>query len=466
MKTLNLGFKMPLNAATRAFAFLGMRGGGKTYGGAVFAEEFADVNVPFVVFDPIDVWWGLKVAADGKGKGLPVVVFGARHADIPLTRDMGKLIAQAVVRDNVNVIISTLGIEGGKTAERQIIADFSEELLSINNTPRHIFIEEAHEYLPQRVFGAAGKVFNAVSNLVVMGRNQGIGVTLLNQRAATVNKDVLTQVDTLVAFKNTSPQDRKALSEWMEHNSDPAVFKKFAAQLSSLGKGECWVWSPEFLNVFEKAKIRPRRTFHPDREKLGVDFKMPVLDQMDVAGFVQKFTASVKKEEKLTKKEAKARAQRQALEPEEEFEPAAMGMTHYGSVPAGYLSPQEVQALKNRHESEMINAAGEVGRLQKIIENVRRAIGADSMVQIVSGGDFSPMVAGNSKNEMLVVDLPLYEKSLMEVVMKHPNVPFTRSQWALKAGKSVRSSALSPAIRKLVKLNLITKQGDDYIYNI
>ena len=64
-----------------------------------------------------------------------------------------------------------------------------------NNLPRHVFIEEAHEFIPQRVSGALGKTFNAVSNLVVMGRNRGIGVTLINQRAATINKDVLTQLD-------------------------------------------------------------------------------------------------------------------------------------------------------------------------------------------------------------------------------------------------------------------------------
>lgn len=458
---LNLGtFKMPLNAATRAFAFLGMRGGGKTYAGAVFAEEFAKVNIPFVVFDPIDVWWGLKVAADGKGKGLPVVVFGARHADIPLTRDMGKLIAQAVVRDNANIVISTLGIEGGKTAERQIIADFSEELLAINNTPRHVFVEEAHEYLPQRVMGAMGRTFNAVANLVVMGRNMGIGVTLLNQRAATVNKDVLTQCDTLVAFKNTSPQDRKALTDWMEQNSEPAMFKKFLASLSSLGKGEGYVWSPEFLNVFEKMKIRKRETFHPDREKIGMDFKMPVLDQIDVAGFITKFTtlaadkkkADEKPVKKLTKAEQKKEDERRTIE-------------HTASIkemiPEGWVSPEEVRGLNNKHESEMIGANAEIRRLTSLIENVSRMLGGN--VVHISGGDFSPMVAG-SKNESIVQDLPPYEKSLMEAIMKHPNVPFTRGQWAIKAGKSAKSSALSPAIYRLIKLNLVTKRGDDYIY--
>ena len=77
---ISLGsIKIPINAATKTFAILAKRGAGKSYTGAVLAEEFAKVNIPFVVFDPIDVWWELRLAADGKGKGLPVVVFGLEH---------------------------------------------------------------------------------------------------------------------------------------------------------------------------------------------------------------------------------------------------------------------------------------------------------------------------------------------------------------------------------------------------
>src|SRR3990167_8566390 len=275
---LNLGsIQIPINAATKTFAILAKRGAGKTYTGAVLAEEFYKNNIPFVVFDPIDVWWGLRVAANGKDKGLPVVVFGTEHADIPLNREMGREIARAIVKENVSCVISTMGIQGGKTAERHLIAEFSEEILNINNTPRHIFIEEAHEYVPQRVFGGLGKTFNAVSNLVVMGRNRGLGVTLINQRAATINKDVLTQLDTLLVFRNVSPQDRKALKEWVEHHSAEGDFEKFMQSLPSLPTGEGWIWSPEFLHIFERIEIRKRETFHPDREKLGDEFTMPQL---------------------------------------------------------------------------------------------------------------------------------------------------------------------------------------------
>jgi hypothetical protein len=56
------------------------------------------------------VWWGLRLAKGGESQGCPAVVFGLKHADIPLTRDMGREIAQATLRENVFCVISTFGM--------------------------------------------------------------------------------------------------------------------------------------------------------------------------------------------------------------------------------------------------------------------------------------------------------------------------------------------------------------------
>src|SRR3990167_3157237 len=289
MNKLNIGtIQIPINAATKTMAVLAKRGAGKTYTAAVMAEEFYKSSIPFVVIDPIDVWYGLRVAANGKDKGLPIVVFGARNADIPLTRDMGREIARAIVKDNVSCVISTYGMP--KVAYRHLVAEFAEELLNINNRARHIFIEEAHEFVPQRVFGAMSKTFSAVESLVVMGRNKGLGVTLINQRAATVNKDVLTQLDTLIALRSVGPQDRKALQEWVEAHGAEGDFQEFMRSLPSLPTGEAWLWSPEWLGVFERIKIRKRETFHPDPEKIGANFQVPHIEQSDVQEFIANFS--------------------------------------------------------------------------------------------------------------------------------------------------------------------------------
>lgn len=432
MNKLNLGnIQIPINSATKTFAILAKRGAGKTWTAAVLAEEFFKNNIPFITFDPIDVWWGLRLDKNGKDKGLPIVVFGLEHADIPLDRDMGRKIAQAIIKENISCVISTFGMP--KVAQRHLIAEFAEEFLNINNSPRHVFIEEAHEFVPQRVFGGLGKTFNAVSNLVVMGRNRGIGVTLINQRAATINKDVLTQLDSLLCFQNVSPQDRRALQDWVEYHSAEGDFEKFMKSLPSLPKGEGWIWSPEFLGIFERIKIRKRETFHPDREKLGDKFVMPNLDQVDIQSFISRFL-SMSKEKKDKSVKVEEKKQELVQEP---------GI--------------DLISLRNEYESKLMQKDIEIRKRDEMIEQIRRLIG-------ISVGTIS--VISSSKNDALIENLPSYEKAIMEAIRKHPDIPFTRAQLAVKANKSYTSSAYLSAVAKLLKLHLIQKEGNDLVYKL
>lgn len=427
--TINLGtLKMPINSATKTFAILAKRGAGKSYTGAVLAEEFYKNKIPFVVFDPIDVWWGLKLNKDGKSKGLPVVVFGLEHADIKIDRDMGRKIAQAVVKHNISCVISTFGMP--KVAQRHLIAEFAEEILNINNTPRHIFIEEAHEYVPQRVFGGLGKTFNNVSNLVVMGRNRGLGVTLINQRASTINKDVLTQLDSLLAFRNVAPQDRKALKDWVEYHTAEGDFDKFMDSLPSLPTGEGWIWSPEFLGVFEKIKIRQRETFHPDREKLGEQFKMPELEQTDVQEFIKEFKQDIK----LVKK-----ADDKNIEDKEEKKDS-----------------QEVLLLRNEYESKILQKDLEIRKRDDLINSIRKMLGVNE----------SNLVVSNIQSSNLQMWLEKLGDSgasrILKFLAEKSGLKFTRSQIGLAVGMSAKGGSFLTYISTL-KRNLLIKEENGFI---
>ena len=72
--------------------------------------------------------------------------------------------------------------------------------------------------------------------------------------------DVLTQIDTLLAFRNTAPQDRKALREWVEHHAAEGDCEQCMQSFPSLPTGEGWIWSPEFLGSFERIKVCARAT--------------------------------------------------------------------------------------------------------------------------------------------------------------------------------------------------------------
>lgn len=445
MKELNIGtIKIPINAATKTFALLAKRGAGKSYTGAVMAEEFAKNGIPFVVFDPIDVWWGLRLAANGKDKGLPVVVFGLEHADIQIDREMGRKIAQAVVNKNISCVISTFGMP--KVAQRHLIAEFAEEILTINNTPRHIFIEEAHEFVPQRVMSGNAKCFSAVEKLVTMGRNRGLGVTLINQRSATINKDVLTQLDTLIALRSVGPQDRKALEEWVEYHSAEGDFKKFIESLPSLPTGEAWIWSPEFMNTFEKIKIRKRETFHPDREKLGDNFVMPELDSQDIEGFIREFTKVTE-----TKKESIS----QKKEVAEELHNFVQEKT-----------TDNILRMKNEHESQLIEKDSEISRLKndvyKLSEVIRVAVN-------VLGGQ--PATSISTAINQSSVDLWISKlgnggrAKVFKLFIDNPGRKFTRQQIGLAVGLRSSTGSFSTYMSTLTGNKLILREGQEYYLN-
>lgn len=456
MKHLNIGsIKIPVSAATKSAAILAKRGAGKTYTAAVFAEEYAKVGVPFVVFDPIDVWWGLRLKADGKGKGLPVVVFGLEHADIQITRDDGPRIARAIVKENISCVISTFGMP--KVAQRHLIAEFAEELLKINNTPRHVFIEEAHEFVPQRVQSGLGKCFSAVEALVVMGRNRGIGVSLINQRAATLNKDVLTQVDTLFAFRNVAPQDRKALKEWVDAHAAEDDFNAFMASLPSLPTGEGWIWSPEFMETFERIKIRKRETFHPDREKLGVDFKIPTISQMDIQGFIESFSVKPKVEHKLATKggEVTLKVQKD------------LGTGEYAKVKKEneVLRAQVAKANEGlekwKQYAELLET--NIKEREKTFAFIMRNERPTSKSVLVSERKVEAPVA-KPKEDVVVsgeeITLGKCERAVYSFLFANPDKAFTKIQLGAVTGYSPKSGGFNNALYRLNSLGLSQKRGD------
>ena len=271
-----------------ATAIIGKRGRGKSGAVKVLMEELVLAGLPFVAFDPVGVMWGIRASADGATSGCPVLVIGGEHGDIPLDRKAGAKLAQTILRENVSAIIDFS--EEPKAAYREFVRDFSHEVFRRNDSPRLIILEEAPELVPQRLRPDMAEVFEAVERLVSRGRNKGLGVVLVSQRAATIHKDVLTQVDALAIFGLTSPQDRKALGDWVEAWDVGGQAKDFDRGLAGLQRQECWFWAPEaFGGIFRKVKIRPFTTFHPDKTHLrrsGMLKTRPVL--ADVSGLVQR----------------------------------------------------------------------------------------------------------------------------------------------------------------------------------
>lgn len=211
---------LPIDAITQTFAILGIRGSGKTNTAVVMAEEMTKQSQQIVVLDPTDAWYGLRSSRDGKADGFKVYVFGGEHGDLPLEGTYGRQMAEFVVETGAAVVFSLRHLSIGD--QRRFAQDFGETLYNLkgipaNRTPMHLFVDEADEFIPQRIPHGFERMFGAYDRIVRRGRNGGIGVTMISQRPQVLNKDTLSQIETLVCHRLLHKLDRKAVKEgWIE----------------------------------------------------------------------------------------------------------------------------------------------------------------------------------------------------------------------------------------------------------
>ena len=81
MLKLSKGLELPISAVTQTFAFLGKRGGGKTYAASKLAEEMLTISAQIIVLDVVGTWYGLRVPKEPKGKAFDILVFGGLNGD-------------------------------------------------------------------------------------------------------------------------------------------------------------------------------------------------------------------------------------------------------------------------------------------------------------------------------------------------------------------------------------------------
>ena len=277
-------FELPLDAITETFAFLAKKGGGKTYAASVFVEEVVKAGHPAVVIDPLGVWWGLRSSATGKRAGLPVVIFGGDHADLPLAETQGRFIAEAVVEGRFPAILDLSLLT--KSAARRFNADFLEALYQRNRDPLLLVVDEADLLAPQRTMPDTARVLGAMEDVVRRGRARGLGCVMITQRPAVLNKDVLSQASVLVALRMSGTHDVAAIDEWIRLHADEADARELKRSLPSLPIGTAWIWSPGWVGVLRQVKIRRRETFDSSRTpKVGeARIVPPRLADIDLPG--------------------------------------------------------------------------------------------------------------------------------------------------------------------------------------
>lgn len=278
-------FHMPELALQNHIAIIGKAGSGKTVTAKGMVEGILDRKERAVIIDPTGVWWGLKSSADGKKAGYPVLIFGGEHGDVPINEKQGEAVAELVGTSETPIIIDTLLMRVGERT--RFFADFGNALLRKNKGPLHIVIDEAHLFAPQGKVAdpQSANMLHAANNLVSLGRARGLRVTLISQRPAKLHKDSLTQVETMVAMRLTSPQDRDALKAWIADQANDAEGKRIIASLPSLKTGVGWVWAPQ-LEMLEQVHFPMIKTLDTSKTPDGktTDGRTPTLAKIDIKG--------------------------------------------------------------------------------------------------------------------------------------------------------------------------------------
>jgi hypothetical protein len=260
--SLSHDLTLPLRAVTEKLAWIGTTGSGKTYGASKLAELYWDAGAQFVVLDPVGVWYGLRLQADGKKpSSMQIPIFGGLHGDIPLEPTGGALVADLIVDRTISVILDVSQFESDALKAR-FSADFVDRLFfKKKSAPSalHLFVEECQEFVPQHPQKGEERMLHVFTRVQKLGRNFGIGSSYITQRPQEVHKKALNLAQTLFVFRTTGPHERKALTGWME---DKGLDQDIAGDLPKLQTGTCHVWSPEFLEISKVIRILPKHTFN------------------------------------------------------------------------------------------------------------------------------------------------------------------------------------------------------------
>jgi len=273
MKSFCLGtgpdgqLQLPIDIVTQTIGIVAKKRTGKSYLARKLTEGLLQMQQQVCVVDPKGDWWGLRSAADGKNKGYPVLIIGGERGDIPLEPSSGEVVAQLVAEEPVPVILDLSLLRKHEVAT--FMASFLETLYRLKakealRTPLMLIVDEADAIAPQQPQPNEARMLGAMEDIVRRGGQRGIGCTMITQRTAVLNKNVLTQCQILIALRTISPQDLKAMNAWVDVHGEPKQREQLMATLPSLPVGDSWVWSPGWpteKGIFTRIHTAPITTF-------------------------------------------------------------------------------------------------------------------------------------------------------------------------------------------------------------
>jgi predicted transcriptional regulator len=468
---LGRALSLPKKAVTKKFAIMGMSESGKTYAAGKLVEEMLDLNAQVIVLDPVGVWWGLRLKASGKRRGFDIPVLGGVRGDLPLDHTAGRLLAETLAQGKHSCVVDVSLMSKSKMAH--FVADFADAFLEAkkrNKSPVHLVFEEAQMFVPQFIRKGnanAARMLGHLEDLIKIGRNHGVGNTLISQRPQAVNWDVLSQAEVLMAFRMIGVHEKKTIRTWVVEKDGPP---ESLSQLPFLDTGECFFWSPVWVRLFLRTQIHKKKTYDasatPEDDEDFEETKLPKLDLESFGKKMAEFAEEAKENDvpllkaevkrlKAKVKEIEARApQVRDVEVEVEVEVPVVDETTLG------LLQQQLRHIESSAKESIgvIEDTRKEGRKIKARPKVAKAV-MRRTTEVASSAPPPPPVPPTGKR------VRGFLRVVQAVAALEPRLgPVPVPVICLYAGISKRSSTSSVYPNKAVQAGLLEKtNGTQYV---
>lgn len=478
MKTIDFaeGLRLPIEVASSPIAFLAQRGRGKTRGAKKLAEAFHGAGIPPIVLDAAGVWWGLRLGANGKSRGLDIPVLGGLHGDQPLAATGGKVLAEALVRTRRGCVIDVTGF-ASEADKIRFASDFAETFYRQkmqHRSPVHLFLEEADEWIPQEPGPNEARMLGAFQRIVRLGRNFGIGVTMISLRPQGLSKKVLNLAEVVITLGMAAKHERKAMTDWMaDHEVTPERAKEVLDQLPRLGwnkftkqDGGALVWAP-LLDLFGVFPVKTPATFDSSATpEVGDDHDVAALPALNLDDLARAMAATVEEAKANDPKELKAEIAR--LKVELSRKPSVATATKAErvevQVPAAELMDVLRKASAAAHDAA-ISAQDADAKLWQVVDQIRGDVARALRAPVPVGrapapaAPLRPLPTAQPKRKAAGPgeDLPKGERAVLISIAQHPD-GVSREQLTVLTG--YKRSSRDTYIQRLRERGHVETPGD------
>lgn len=234
----------------QSVAVLGIKGSGKSNTAAVLMEELLAAGVPICVVDIAGEYWTLRERFEH------VTVIGRAlqlsRTQVPLNSSNTADVAETAYLAGAPVVIDLSGVPS-HAREELLLSYFSRvwTLAAVHRIPLVIFLEEAHNWVPQRAQTDLSRLF---IDYAAEGRKRGVSLVMIGQRSARIDKDTLTQADIAFLHRVRHPIDLKVYQDMI-----PRQPRHVRDMVNRLRVGDALVLLGEDVL---RVRVRERHTRH------------------------------------------------------------------------------------------------------------------------------------------------------------------------------------------------------------